>query len=99
MGRLFSGFLAVASRCSNCNLDFAFIDSGDGPAVFVIFAVAPLVILLALIVGALFNPPPFVHLLLWLPTTVVLSLLLLRPFKGMLIAQQYRHGAGEGRHR
>ena len=97
VGRLFGGFLAVAPRCSRCALDFTFVDSGDGPAVFVIFAVAPIVILLALVVGAVFNPAPFVHLLLWLPTTVVLSLLLLRPFKGLLIALQYKHAAGEGR--
>lgn len=64
---------------------------------FVIFAVAPIVVVLALVVGAIFNPPPYVHLLLWLPATVVLSLLLLRPFKGVLIALQYRHKAGEGR--
>jgi len=97
VGPLFRGFLPVAPRCSTCGLDFAFIDSGDGPAVFVIFIVAPIVMVLALAVGAVFNPPPYVHLLLWLPTTVVLSLLLLRPFKGVLIAQQFRHKAGEGR--
>jgi uncharacterized protein (DUF983 family) len=33
---------------------------------------------------------------LWIPTTLILSLLLLPPFKGVLVAQQYRHDAHEG---
>jgi uncharacterized protein (DUF983 family) len=96
-GKLFAGYLKVAPRCSVCGLDFAFVDSGDGPAIFVIFLVAPLIITLALIVSALFNPPPYVHLMLWIPATLVFSLLLLPPFKGVLIALQFRHNAHEGR--
>src|SRR3954464_9478288 len=42
-GALYSGFLKVAPRCESCDLDLKFADSGDGPAVFVIFAVAPIV--------------------------------------------------------
>lgn len=96
-GRLFTGYLKVAPVCPVCGLDLKFADSGDGPAVFVIFIVAPVVVALALLVGALFNPPPFVHLILWIPATLLLSLALLPPFKGALVAQQYRHDAHEGR--
>lgn len=93
---MFKGYLKVAPRCSACDLDLAFADSGDGPAIFVIFLVAPIVVLLAMVVGALFNPPPLVHLALWIPTTIVLSLALLPPFKGVLVALQYRNDAHEG---
>ncbi|WP_349236038.1 DUF983 domain-containing protein [Devosia sp. FKR38] len=93
---MFKGYLKVAPRCSACGLDLAFADSGDGPAIFVIFLVAPIVVLLAMVVGALFNPPPLVHLALWIPTTIVLSLALLPPFKGVLVALQYRNDAHEG---
>jgi len=96
VGKLFAGYLKVAPACSSCGLDFKFADSGDGPAIFVIFLVAPLVIILALIVGATFNPAPYVHLILWIPTTLVLCLLLLPPFKGVMVALQYRHDAHEG---
>lgn len=95
-GKLFNGYLKVASACTVCGLDLKFADSGDGPAIFVIFLVAPVIILLALVVGAVFNPPPYVHLILWIPTTLLLSLLLLPPFKGVLVAQQFRHDAHEG---
>jgi uncharacterized protein (DUF983 family) len=96
-GRLFSGFLQVAPRCEACGLDFAFADSGDGPAIFVIFVVAPVVIVLAFIFEALVHPAPYVHLIVWIPVTILLSLALLRPFKGTLVALQYRHDAREGR--
>jgi uncharacterized protein (DUF983 family) len=93
-GRLFSGFLKVAPRCEACGLDLAFADSGDGPAVFVIFAVAPIVIILAFITDALFHPAPWMHLVLWIPTIIVLTLLFLRPFKATMIALQYQRQAG-----
>lgn len=95
-GRLFSGFLKVAPVCENCGLDLKFADSGDGPAVFVIFAVAPIVVILAFITDALFHPAPWMHLVLWIPTIIILSLLFLRPFKATMIALQYQRNAGEG---
>jgi uncharacterized protein (DUF983 family) len=33
---------------------------------------------------------------LWMPTTLILSLALLRPLKATLVAQQFRHNADEG---
>ena len=93
-GQLYSGFLTVAPVCESCGLDLKFADSGDGPAVFVIFAVAPIVIILAFIVEALFHPAPWMHLVLWIPTIILLSLLLLRPFKAVMIALQYQRQAG-----
>jgi uncharacterized protein (DUF983 family) len=41
-GRLFQGFLTLRPRCEHCGLDYAFADSGDGPAVFVMFTLGPL---------------------------------------------------------
>ena len=95
-GNLFVGYLKVAPVCESCGLKLDFADSGDGPAVFVIFAVAPIVMILAFIVEALFHPAPWMHLVLWIPTIIILSLLFLRPFKATMIALQYQRGAGEG---
>jgi uncharacterized protein (DUF983 family) len=96
-GRLFKGFLGVQPRCASCGLDFAFIDSGDGPAVFVIMIVGFIVAFLALYVEFKFQPPFWVHALLWVPLIFALSLGLLRPLKGLMIAIQYRNKAEEGR--
>jgi uncharacterized protein (DUF983 family) len=95
-GRLFSGFLKIAPACGECGLDLKFSDSGDGPAIFIIFLVSPLVIVLAVIAENLFHPAPYMHLMLWIPTTIILCLALLRPFKATLVALQFRHNAHEG---
>jgi uncharacterized protein (DUF983 family) len=96
-GRLFKGFLTVAPRCSNCGLDYTFIDSGDGPAVFVILLVGFVVVGLALFVEVAYMPPIWLHMLLWLPLTLILALGGLRPLKGAMIGLQYRNKAAEGR--
>jgi uncharacterized protein (DUF983 family) len=96
-GGLFSGFLALRPACEICGLDFAFADSGDGPAFFVMSIAGFIVVGGALAVEILFKPPYWVHAALWLPLGLAIPLLLLRPFKGVLVALQYHHRAGEGR--
>lgn len=96
-GRLFAGFLALKPRCEVCGLDFAFADSGDGPAFFVMSIVGFVVVALAMYVEFAYEPPLWVHAALWLPVVLGLSLALVRPAKGLLIALQYRHRAEEGR--
>ena len=85
----------MTPRCAACGLDLKAADSGDGPAVFVIFIVGPVVTGLALWVEVTLQPAYWVHMILWGPAIVAGSLLLLRPFKALLIALQYRHRAGE----
>jgi uncharacterized protein (DUF983 family) len=96
-GPLFSGFLKPVSRCESCGEDLSFAAATEGPAVFIILIVGFVIVGAAATVEGLFHPPPFVHLLLWLPSTVILSLLLLRPLKATMVALQYHNRAGEGR--
>lgn len=96
-GRLFDGFLSVKRSCTACGLDYSFADSGDGPAVFVIMIVGFVIVGLVLFVELSFQPPIWLHLVLWLPLTVILAASVLRPLKGLMIALQFRHKAEEGR--
>ncbi|HHS82075.1 MAG TPA: DUF983 domain-containing protein [Devosia sp.] len=96
-GLLFSGFLKPVSSCESCGLDLGFADSGDGPAIFIIAIVGLIVVTLAMIVETLFHPPVLVQFAIWIPMTIILSIALLRPFKGIMIALQYRHDAREGK--
>ena len=96
-GKLFEGFLTLWPRCQRCGLDYAFIDAGDGPAVFVIFIAGFVVVFSALITEVLYQPPFWLHALLWGPLILAVTLLPLRPMKGLLIALQYHHRAAEGR--
>jgi uncharacterized protein (DUF983 family) len=90
-GPLFKGFLTVRSRSPVCGVDLSDQDSGDGPVAFIILIVGGIVVALALITEVRYAPPVWLHLLLWLPLTMVLVLALMRPFKALLIALQYQH--------
>jgi uncharacterized protein (DUF983 family) len=96
-GALFAGFLTLAPRCDQCGLDYAFADAADGPAFFVMSIAGFIVVGGALAVEILYKPPLWVHVALWLPLGLAVPLLLLRPFKGVMIALQYRFKAAEGR--
>jgi uncharacterized protein (DUF983 family) len=96
-GRLFGGFLKVAPGCKACGLDFSRFEAGDGPAIFVILIVGAIVSGGALITEVTFQPPYWVHAVIWGPAIVILSLGLLRPLKAGLIVLQYKHRAEEGR--
>jgi uncharacterized protein (DUF983 family) len=96
-GRLLKGFLDLRPRCEACGLDFSFVDSGDGPAVFVILLAGFVVVGCALVVEVLYQPPLWLHALLWGPLILAVTLLPLRSMKGLMIALQYHHKAAEGR--
>ncbi len=94
-GRLYAGFLTVAERCTACGLDLKKADSGDGPAVFIIFILGALVVPAALWLESHFEPPMWLHVAIWPPLILGAALGLLRPMKGVLIALQYRHRASD----
>ncbi|WP_417309788.1 DUF983 domain-containing protein [Devosia sp.] len=96
-GPLFSGYLKTVKRCESCGLDLTWAAETEGPAVFIILIVGFVIVGAAGVVEALFHPAPFVHLLLWLPGTVILSLLLMRPLKALMVALQFHNNSGEGR--
>ncbi len=96
-GKLFAGYLRVAPTCEPCGLDLGFADSADGPAVFLMFIVGFVVVGGALWLEFSREPPFWVHLVLWPTLTALLSLALLRPLKGVMIALQYANRAEEGR--
>ena len=89
-GHLFIGYLKPVTRCESCGADLSFAERTEGPAVFIILIVGFVIMASAGIVEALFHPAPLVHLVLWIPATILLSLLLLRPFKATMIALQYQ---------
>ncbi len=96
-GKAFSGFLDIAKTCDKCGLDFAFADAGDGPAVFVCLIGGFLVLGAALWTELTYEPPFWVHLVIFLPLTVIVCVGLLRPLKGLLVALQFRNKAEQGR--
>lgn len=96
-GKMFDGFITLKPKCSACGLDYSFADSGDGPAVLVILLAGFVILGAALYVEFTFSPPVWVHIILWLPLSLIVCLGLLRMMKGVLVALQYTNKAAEGR--
>ncbi len=96
-GRLFASLIAFAPACSNCGLDFLAFNVGDGAASFLILIIGAIVTGLAMWLELSVEPAWYVHVLLWLPLTLVLTLAMLRFSKALLLALEYRHEARQGR--
>ena len=96
-GHVFKGYLTIRPKCEVCGLDLAFADTGDGPAFFVMSFVGIVVVALALWAEFTYEPPIWLHLVMWTILSIALSLILVRPLKGVLVNLQYHHKAEEGR--
>ncbi len=93
---LFRGAVSFEPECGRCALDLAQFNVGDGPAAFLIFIVGGIVMLGAILLELNAHPPIWVHILLWLPITTILTVFLLRLAKAALLLLEYRNKAREG---
>jgi uncharacterized protein (DUF983 family) len=99
-GALFRKFLKVKDSCETCGEVLSHQRADDMPAYIVISIVGHIVIGLLLWVETNFAPDMWVHIALWFPLTIALSLGLLQPVKGTIVAVQWflgMHGFGQQR--
>lgn len=99
-GRLFRKFLKVADTCDACGEALHHHRADDMPAYIVMSIVGHIVVGLVLWTEFRYAPPTWVHWTLWLPLTVILTLVLLQPVKGLIVALQWKlrmHGFGNRR--
>jgi len=97
-GKLFRAFLKVDDHCSVCDLDFTPHRADDLPAYLVIVIVGHIVVPTILWIETDFSPSVPLQLVIYLPFTLVLSLLLLQPVKGAVVGVQWAlhmHGFDE----
>jgi uncharacterized protein (DUF983 family) len=99
-GRLFRGFLKVVDRCEAFGFDFTRLNTGDGAAIFIMQIAGGIVVFSALFIQIAYSPPIWAMLIVALPLVAGLSLGLMQPGKGLMIALQMRGSgsppAGEG---
>jgi uncharacterized protein (DUF983 family) len=92
---LFEGLATFSTKCRACELDFAQFNVGDGPAAFLTMVIGALVVGLALWVQLAFDPPFWVHIVLWVPITAGAVIWGLRAGKAALLAAEYQRNAKE----
>jgi uncharacterized protein (DUF983 family) len=76
-------------------LDFGQADTGDAGAVGVIIVLGAIVLIMAFWVDIRFEPPLWVHAILWPAVTLPFAILIMRPVKAALVAAQFRHRPDE----
>jgi uncharacterized protein (DUF983 family) len=97
-GKLFRAFLKVDDHCSVCQLDFTPHRADDLPAYLVIVIVGHIVVPTILWIETDYSPSLALQLSIYLPLTLILSLALLQPVKGAVVAIQWAlrmHGFDE----
>lgn len=97
-GRLFKGLLSLGylKECASCALDYKRFDAGDGPAVMIMMLLGFVVMIAAVVVEFKYEPPFWVHVALWLPTTYLATVGMLKVGKSLMAAADYTYNAGIG---
>jgi uncharacterized protein (DUF983 family) len=72
-------------------LPLAAQDSGDGPMFFALVIVGFLAVGCAAVTELHYQPPLWVHAVLWIPFTIAACIVCMRFFKAWLIAMQYKN--------
>ena len=96
-GPMMKRYLQVAPSCPICKQELHHHRADDAPPYFTMFIVGHIVVPMILIVEKFWAPALWVHLLLWGPLTLAMTLLLLPSVKGAIVGLQWAigmHGFG-----
>lgn len=88
---MFSGLLRLAQHCPSCKLSFNAQDTGDGPVFFALIIVGFISVGIAGYIELRYEPAWWVHVVTFVPITLLLTCVVMRFFKAWLIALQYQH--------
>lgn len=96
-GKLFRAYVKTVDQCAVCGEEIHHHRADDLPAYLVVVIVGHVVLGAFMGVEATSNWSMWLHMAVWAPLTIVMSLLLLQPVKGAVIGLQwayYMHGFG-----
>lgn len=94
-GKLYTGILTIRESCEVCDFEYGRLNADDGPAFFIIVLYSAIILPLAAWFQFAVEPPVWVHMVIWLPIIVIGAILLMRPFKAWLLAQQLKHNVDD----
>jgi uncharacterized protein (DUF983 family) len=92
-GPLLKGFLTIRESCPACGLDYGFAEPADGPAFFAMSAIGILGMMAFMAFEFTVHPPIWVHFAFTFPLIALACTLVLRPFKGWMVSEQFVHKA------
>ncbi|MBI3704623.1 MAG: DUF983 domain-containing protein [Rhizobiales bacterium] len=94
-GRMFRAFLKVADQCPRCGEELHHHRADDFPAYLVIIITGHILVPIVLAVETHIAPAIWVSMTLWPAVALVMTLGLLQPVKGAVVAIQW-HGGMHG---
>jgi len=97
-GQLFSGYLRLAPECTGCGAPLAAVRADDAPPYFTIFLTGHLLLPFVFWIEQAWEPPMWLHMVVWLPLFAVICTLMLRPVKGAVAGWMMRLGINGTEH-
>jgi uncharacterized protein (DUF983 family) len=91
-GKMFRAFLKVADACARCGEELHHHRADDFPAYIVVSIVGHIMLSMAFWIETTFKPELWVPAVTLLPFGGLLTLLLIQPVKGAIVAVQWRIG-------
>jgi uncharacterized protein (DUF983 family) len=88
---LYGSYLRVSDKCAACGEELSHHRADDAPPYFTILIVGHVLVALMMTVELNYSPPLWLHLLMWIPLTIILSLALLPRIKGAVVGLQWAH--------
>ena len=90
--RAFAGYLRVVPICAACGAPLGEVRADDAPPYFTVFITAHVVVGAMFMVYQAYDPPFWLQAAIWLPVTVIMSVVLLRPIKGATLGLMLKLG-------
>ncbi len=91
-GRLYRGYLRLVACCACCAAPLGMVHADDAPPYFTIFITAHLIIAAVVLIDRQTDLPIWAMIAFFLPVTVMIAMLLLRPVKGATVGAMLRLG-------
>ena len=98
IGKVFKGYLKVVDECSNCHAPLGRLRADDAPPYFTIFVAGHILFPPVLWIEKAYQPPMWLHMVVWLPAFTIACLLLLPPIKGATVGWMMRLGFDGSEH-
>jgi len=88
----FNGYLSVVPTCVACGAPLGNFRADDAPPYFTILIVGHIIVGLMFWVEGAYKPELWIHAAIWLPLSLVMTLVLLRPVKGATLGLMLKLG-------
>jgi uncharacterized protein (DUF983 family) len=89
VGQVMSSFMKVTDHCGHCATELHHHRADDLPPYLTIMIVGHIVVPLLLLVEKVWRPDLWIHAMIWLPLTLVMTLWLMPRVKGAVVGLQW----------